>query len=241
MRASVAILCVLAACGGDVEPTSEWEPNALRPPEIEPEEELETARLDANGTLNVDGVGESQDLRFDTSTGPVHVTVDTPTAPDLTAWNDTEVLLSLRQGPSTLGMSITQDGELLYLLEPDGPGAASDELLGPYLVATDTDLGRVTSSAWQGRLWSAVIRTDAGDVDLFPGQPVEVAIGGNTFRAILIASYDMESVTAGCTMVSSRLAYELLRVEPGSVDTTPLTRDETDDLGGAVCVPGATQ
>ncbi|MCB9699373.1 MAG: hypothetical protein H6738_21505 [Alphaproteobacteria bacterium] len=238
MRA-VAILCVLGACGGDVEPRSEWEPNALRPPEIEPEEELTGARLDASGPLKTEEASEKQELRIDTSTGLVSLTIDTPTAPDLTAWDDADVLVSLREGPTAIGMSITQDGDLLYLLEPDGPGTVSDELLGPNLLATDTDLGTVASSAWQGSLWSALIRTDTGDVELFPGQPAEVIIRGDTFRAILIASYDMESVTAGCSMDQTRMAYELLRVEPGSVDTTRLVRAETDDLGGAVCVPSA--
>ena len=152
MRASVAVLCVLGACSGDgVDTRSEWEPNALRPPEVEPEEELTAARLDAAGPLKTEDASEKQDQRIDTSTGLVTVTVDSPTAPDFTQWEDAEVLVSLREGPAAIGMSITQDGELLYLLEPDGPSLVSSEILGPNLVATDADLGSVSSSAWSRR------------------------------------------------------------------------------------------
>lgn len=240
-RGAMVAAVAMVACSGDGnEETSAWEPNQLAIPEVSLEEDLENPRLDLAGQLHVDGVGEQQDLRIDTTTGPVHVEVDSVTSPDFTSWNEDEVLVSIRQDAAGLSMSIQEDQDLLYLLEPAGPGSLSDEILGPNLVAREADLGPVTSGNWSGRLSSVVIRTDTGDVELFPGQPAEVTIHEGTFRAVLLSSYDMDTVTPGCAMLPSRLAYELLRVEPGTVDTTKLTRDAALDLAGAVCTPVGT-
>ncbi len=235
----------LVGCGSSTEPTSAWEDQSLQPASVELEEEdlmANAPQLDILGTLRVDGAGRDLDLSMAPAAGglPIHILVHTSTNPDLFNFNQDEVMASLREENQALTLAIRRpDGELLYLLEPVLPSSLAEEILGSGIAAAASDLGPVNDPSWKVRLTSAFLRTDTGDVELFPGEPQEVAIDGLAYRAILISGYTMSEASPSCVdLVRERLSIELVQVEAGSVDPAPLTRAEGVSLTDAICPTG---
>lgn len=237
-RAAAAVFAL--ACSGGDEP----------PPAADLESQLPLVRLDLRevwlevedfprvdwaGTLDV--VAEDAEFTlslFDVARfGFLRVDVYTPTGADLAAWDGEPGLVSMAADPLTgelsfaIARSVAAD-DLLYLYEPIRAGRLSEDAFGPGAVAAAREIGVEAIGEWVVRTRTAWLRTDSGDVELLPGHPQEVIVGGNTFRATLVASYAVEPLFAGappCGEPPERIAYELVRVEPGAADLEPLVRN----------------
>jgi hypothetical protein len=205
------------------------------------DDQIEGTRRDWAGPLAVDGDGNNFEL---TVSGPSSVRLDlyTPSNADLTVLGGLDVSLSLAPEAISgeLSMSISDDaGDLVYLLEPVGPGLLTTERFGPGMLAPATDLGTAPIDGWNMNISSYYMRTDSGDVELYPGEPQEVTLGGSTYRAVLLAGFTSERVVDAnnleCFGPTDRTAFELLRVDAGTADTAALTRDENLPAPLATC------
>ena len=236
------MLRFLALAGGvtacvPVEADSRFDRSNLEPARITPSVAVERGRVDIGGLLQVESAGAETELVVQNPSTEVVVEVVSPGRADLSAFAGTEVRVALARDVATGAVSVSlleRSGQVLYLLEPIAPGALTDATFGPGLVWPANDLGPARGVAWEAELQSAWIRTEGGDVELFPGQPQRVWIDGATYRAVLIAAYDLTSVADGCSLPTARLSYELVRVE-GDVDETPLVRDPAVSLVGEEC------
>jgi hypothetical protein len=244
MRAALLVWGI-AACDKAPE-TSAYEPANLERATVTLDgiEEIEGIRRDWIGNLQVDGDGQRFTLAVTTeSAGTQEVEVHSSAHSDLAALDGIEgVQLSVAPEPLSqeLSLSLTDSaGELLYLVEPVEAGLLTTEKFGLGLIAEGSDLGVASVEAHDLSLTSALFRTDAGDVELMPGEPQEVAIDGAAYRVVLITSFDSDyrlEGAANCTGADSRLAFELLRIEAGTADLTAIVRPEGVELPVEECI-----
>jgi hypothetical protein len=220
----------------------DYEANTLELSSVRTDEELpEDVRSDWQGDVTVDGSGGNWNLDVRTASRTIKLDVHSAGHADLSVANGTGMAVSVQ--PETLSDELSlsirdANGDPVYLLEPVEPGPLTQELFGLGLIARDEDLLTDNLNGWDLTFTSAVLRTDDGDLTLFPGEPHEVAIDGHTYRAILLESFTADLTEQGnltCTGASERLAFELVRVEPGTADTTPLVRDATLDIPTSTC------
>jgi hypothetical protein len=224
------------ACNGSA--VSEYAGANLERAVVSPDEELERdQRYDWVGEVAVNGSGADWTLAVD----GVNVAVHSPAHSDLSGLDGLELVVSVAPEAVSNELSLavtTMEGDLHYLLEPVTPGAMTEETFGLGLVAPASALGEVSEGGWDLSLTSAWFRTDTGDVELLPGEPQEVSVYGVTYRATLIAAFTADLVTSqvvSCSGASERLAFELVRVEPGTADLGALRRAEGVDLPTSTC------
>ncbi len=237
----LTFLLALAACN-DASDLSPYASGSLALPEVEPDEEIESSRKDLSGDLSVSGEGERLTVRVDTSFGRTEVELKAPSRPDLSGIDGLTGQLSLAKDALTdeISLLVTGDDGPRYLLETVDSTVLTDSAFGPTFVQVGNDLGRVPVGLDHVRLYSALFQTDDGELEVFPGEPVEATIDGLSYRIVLIASWvreRSEDQVSNCYQLDDVLAYEVLRVEPGTADTTPLTRPESEPIDGASCAP----
>ena len=241
MRSIVLMTGWMVACQNEPVPSA-YEPANLERATVvlDDPEGFEGTRQDQIGNLRIDGTG--QDFVLNISTSAEDVTVHSPGRSDLSALDGlTDVRMSVARAPLSdeLSLSIVDSAdELVYLIEPVEAGALTVEQFGQGLVGEGDDLGSAVVDGFDLSFTSALIRTDAGDVALLPGEPQEVVIEGVTYRAVLLAAYT-SSYTLGaapeCTGASARAAFELLRVEAGAADLSVIVRAEGAELPLSQC------
>lgn len=241
MRTMTLVLFAVGCGGGsDISPYAD---GSLGIPEVEIDEELSSARKDLVGALAVDGSGENLTVQIDTQNGRTEVEVKAPGMPDLSVLDGLEGQLSIAEDALTdrLSLLVTDDQGPVYLLEPVNATVLTTETFGPGFVQVGADLGTVPVGLDHVRLYSALFETDDGAVEVFPGEPVEATIDGQTYRIVLVANWVRElsgDRSSECaSQLDEALAYELTRVEPGAADLTPLTRPETVPIDGSTCLP----
>ncbi|MEQ1502643.1 MAG: hypothetical protein ABMB14_10450 [Myxococcota bacterium] len=244
MRGTVPMVVGLVACGGG-DAASEYAPAVLERAAVTVDlgdEELTGPRRDFAGSVTVDGSGRDWTVSVHTTGGTYDLDVHSPGGSDLSVVDglgDAKVSIAPEPVSDELSLSIVDaEGGLVYLVEPVAPDLLTTEQFGAGFVAAGSDLGPADATGWALSLTSAMVRTDSGDVELFPGEPQEIVLDGDSFRAVLLGSYTAELLLSGnirCEGATDRLAFELVRVAPGAADLTPLTRPDGAELPVAEC------
>lgn len=242
---ALAMIAVAAAgCGKEDPGSAHQQANLDAAVVVLPDgDELEGNQRDYFGDLTVDGSDADFTITVHTATGAKGIDVHSPGHSDLGLLDGlTARKVSIAAEPLSGELSLAIDdpetGGVQYLVEPVEPGPLSEAVFGAGLIARGADLGALRVDAWNLDLTTALLRTDAGDVELMPGVPQEAAIDGVTYRAVLLASYTAELQLDGdvsCTGPAERLAFELLKVEPGTADTAALVRPEGVELPTSSC------
>ncbi|HHO52835.1 MAG TPA: hypothetical protein ENK18_18650 [Deltaproteobacteria bacterium] len=136
-----------------------------------------------------------------------------------------------------LSLLIVDDSGPLFLLETVTPTVLTRDAFGVNFVITANDLGPVPVGTTTLSLTSVYVGTDDGEVEAFPGEPLEVVIGGLSYRFVLLASwsrsYDAE-INLQCAL-DEILSYEVARVEPGTASTIPLERPSARGIDNNAC------
>jgi len=204
-------------------------------------------RVDWEGDVHVGGESPNWTLQLDTDAANVTIEVHSSAHSDLSGLGLGGASVSVQPEPFSNELSLLvndSNGDLAYLVEPVKPGPLTQEAFGLGLMAPSDDLGSIDVNGWTLSLTGAVIRTDSGDRDLLPGQPIEAVIGGISYRVVLVESFGADlsdPANVQCTGASDRLAFEMVRVEPGKADLAPLTRSEQLDIPTATCEPIVSQ
>ena len=87
-------------------------------------------------------------------------------------------------------------------------------------------------------LFSVMVSTDSGSVEAFPGAPVEILVGGLSYRFVLTAAWERTleaDAVLNCSIRTPVIAYEVSRVEPGTANLTALDRDEGLPIEQGTC------
>ncbi|MBX2799401.1 MAG: hypothetical protein KTR31_17125 [Myxococcales bacterium] len=242
MRPIVSLI-LLVGCGPSLE-ISEYARSTHPPASVESEAELDGNRRDFQGTVTVSGDNdEGWDLAVATiSSGREDVSVRSPSRPDLSilASKAETVQVSLAEDPLTdrLSLMVSDDDGPIYLLEPIAPTILSSSGFSPQFVQQESDIGTSPVANTTLNLTSVTVATDSGEVEAFPGVPVEVEIDDLFYRFVLLASWDRfiePGVGVNCSL-DDMFAYELIRVERGTTNTDPIERPEGQDIDGGACL-----
>lgn len=229
-------LVVVGGCAEEV-PPSEYETAQLSAPTVRVQDDDTTitsvVRRDWAGSLNADDSGGGNfELKIVSGLTTIQIDVFTPSGVDLTEFSGQPIIATVAPEPISDELSVAisaEDGELLYLLEPVRPDLLTEERFGPNMLAPATDLGHaIVVGGWDLAISSYYMRTDTGDAELYPGEPQEVMLSGDTYRATLLAGFDATrtvSVQEECVGPQDRTAFELVRVAPGTADLDPILRD----------------
>lgn len=204
--------------------------------------EIKGSRRDWAGTLVVDGEDGLWELLISSTSGSAELF--TPSEADLSVMNgakDVTLTLAPDSISDELSLAVSDAaGDLLYLLEPARPALLTEERFGPNMLAPATDLGTAPAEGWDLSISSYYMRTDVGDVELYPGAPQEVMLAGYSYRATLLAGYTAERVIQqtqiDCIGAIDRVAFELIRVDPGTVEAATLLRGEDVPPPVALCL-----
>jgi hypothetical protein len=241
MRNFALIPLVLAAACEETEVPSEYATANLEQALVTPEEPLEGSRRDGSGQLTGSLDGPDMEVRVGTSAGLQVVDVHAPGRPDLTAFTGTQVLMSVLEvaTPEEHALLIKdEDGEVIYLLETIEPSALTTEAFGGAFVDLGNDLGHTGAFRSDMQLFSVMVSTDAGTVEAFPGAPVEILVGGISYRFILTAAWERTlepDAVLNCSIRTPVIAYDVSRVEPGTANLTVLDRDESLPIEQGTC------
>ena len=234
----------MLACGSTSD-RSPYGTNTLPPPSVESDEELSSNRRDFGGSISVNGDSAANfTIRANTNNGRVDVDVRSPTRADVTLFDGIEGQLSLGLDPLSddLSVLVTDDaGDVRYLLETIAPTVLTDSAFASNFVTVGNSLGTFPVSATELDLTSVVLQTDDGEVEAFPGAPVEIVVDAKSFRFTLIASWlriTADDVGVNCSL-DEILSYEVIAVEAGNADLQILERADTDPIDGNACLaPG---
>lgn len=240
----VGLIVGSTGCNGGPE-TSAYEPANLERAAVaivDQDGEFEGVRRDWVGRIAVDGSGQDFTVTVSTTSGNDDITVHSPAHSDLSGLDgleDVEVSVAPEPISDELSLSIVDSaGALVYLIEPVEGGILTVDQFGQGLIASGADLGTVSVETFDVEFASAQFRTDTGDVELMPGEPQEVVLDGVSYRVVLLASYtsvNTASEDSRCTGAEARIAFELLRIEAGTADLTPIVRAEGSELPLSEC------
>lgn len=234
---SFGLVATLIACTKNELP-SDYADSTLEQATVEPEDPLEGSRRDSAGTLGGDPEGLDMELRVGSSTVFVHA----PGAPDLSPWlGVSDMRMSVVEvaadGDATLLVRDATDA-VVYLLETVEPDVLTSEAFGGNFIELGDDLGPTEAYLSTMRIYSAFVATDNGEIELFPGEPQEIVVGGASYRIVLTAAWHRELDSGSslqCTLRADVLAYEVLRVEPGAANLAPLLRDPLAPIEQGTC------
>ncbi len=232
----LGVLNALVACGED-DPVSDYADATLEQATVEPEEPLEGSRRDSAGTLGGDPEGADMEVTVGTSTVFVHA----PGFPDLSPWLGASARMSVVEVAAAGDASMLvrdENDAVVYLLETVEPDVLTAEAFSAAFVSLGTDTGVTPAHRGEMRIYSVFVATDNGQVEVFPGEPQEIVVDGASWRFVLTAAWHREldpGADLDCTIRSDVVAYEVLRVEPGTADLTPLVRDPLFPIEQGTC------
>lgn len=195
------------------------------------------------GALKVSGSAREYTLSVTTSTGPVDVTLHSPGATPLMALDGQDVSVSVtEQGMGGRSLLVSDEAGILYagvFGDPSGLTAA-EEQLGNDFVRWGDEVGTETDGTFVWSYRKAVFATDDGDVTVLPGDVATIKLDGDTFRAVVIASYEVgtdpdATELPGCSP-ESMLGFELLRVAEAPAPEARVVRP----VGAQVAYAGCT-
>jgi hypothetical protein len=226
----------LIACSEE-DPPSQYAESTLEQATVVPDEPLEGPRRDSGGSLTGDPEGADMRLTVGSSTAEVHA----PSFPDLTPFDGTGAFMSIVEvAPSGEASLLLRDDydNVVYLLETIEPDVLTAEAFGGNFISLGNDLGVTPAYQSELRIYSAFVQTDNGEIELFPGEPQEILVGGASYRVAVTAAWHREldpTASFNCAIREDVLAYDVLRVEPGTADTTPLVRDALFPIEQGTC------
>lgn len=192
----------------------------------------EPTDLSLSGPLAVSGADADWVLSItdETLAQAVDVVVHNPGRSDLS-------LLSGVQVQAELHGDWFAEHYSLVLRDASGPAfvldmglhqAESDALFGEGFARPGEVLGSDEDETWATEYTSLLFQTDAGEVELLPGEVEVLQIGGAAWRVVAIAAWTREpqpgASLPGCPVAEELLSYEMLRVaveEEASLLTRP--------------------
>ena len=236
-------LALLVACSGGQD-VSEYADTTLPPGSVGTDLEFESTRRDFQGTLSVSG----DPGQFTLSTqlpvgGRVTIDVNSPSGADLSPFDGQEnVRFSIGREPLSdrLSVLLADDDGPIYLFETIQPTVLTTSTFAAAFIAEGQNLGTTQSNNTILTLRSAILNTDDGDVEAFPGEPVDVEAQNNMYRFVLDAYWTRAippNVGVSC-LTDSILSFEMVRIiEPS--DTTPIERSGDVNIDGNDCAAAA--
>jgi hypothetical protein len=177
---------------------------------------------ETTGTTAVSGSERDWTLTVDPGDGTtVPIGIHSPGKSDLSILDTHALTIELGEawGDDQRNVAITDEDGLVYVAQHTEGGPATD-VFGDDLVAYGTDLGSGTLSDEFGdydvEYYAAKFQTDDGPVEARAGTPIEAKLGGQTWRIVVHASFDVTKYPdemPGCGGgIYSTLSYEMLRV-----------------------------
>lgn len=177
----------------------------------------------ASGPATVSGADRDWSLSVDLGDGSLaQIDVHSPGASDLAVLDGKELAVELGSawGEPSRNVSIDDESGPAFLVQITEGGPISD-LFGDTFVAYGELLGSSSLEDEYGVYavdsYSARLQTDAGEVEVMPGQPVAVVLDGQTWRVVVHAAFevtDYPDTMPGCGGgLSSTLSLEMLRVD----------------------------
>lgn len=156
------------------------------------------------------------------------VSVHAPGASDLSGLDAERLTVTLggAWGSDTRTVAIVDDAGPVYFGQPGKDYGPATDSFGSGLVDFGDEVGTGTMSDEYGdyvvSYRSARFQTDDGEIEAFAGVPFEAALGGDTWRVVVHASFEVTKypdAMPGCGGgTSTTLSFEMLRV----VDTPSL-------------------
>lgn len=239
-----ASLSLLAGCGGSGSPSTTGEIP----------EQLEALNVDAgsgssgpaslSGAVAIEGAERDYTLSIEVAGTKKAIAVHTPGASPLAKLAGDEVEIETTEGgfggPSLFVSDSVGPRYLAVFGDGQALGAA-EERLGKGFVRSGAEVASETDGTFVWSYRKAVFKTDDGDVSLDPGQVKTLKIDGVSWRAVVIASYQVSAnpdatELPGCSP-ESLLGFELLRLSEPPATESPIRRLPKATVAYAGCTP----
>ncbi|MCB9745437.1 MAG: hypothetical protein H6740_22860 [Alphaproteobacteria bacterium] len=228
------LFLLVLACGGSASiPEQLSTGGAVLTQGLELEEEYEDVAF--SGALSVQGEGSDFTATLTTGDGDTFAfDVHSPTEAPLGQLDGAEVSVSMPifGFEETRSLILLEGADPVYVLDAGYSADDVNALFGAEVVSFGAEQATDRDSTWDWSYTTLRLSTDDGDVELLPGEVVEVTIDGARWRAAAIAAYDREvrpnGALPGCPVLHDVLSYELLRVEEAVTEdflTRPLDQD----------------
>lgn len=196
------------------------------------------------GALTVEGSGRDYTLSIDAAGTTMSFDVHTPGASPLAGLAGDAMEIETTEGGFGGPSLFVSDsaGPRYIAVFGDGQAiSAAEEHLGEGFVRPGDEVGWETDGTFVWSYRKAVFRTDDGDVALDPGQVETLRMGGASWRAVVIASYQVDTnpdadALPACSP-ESLLSFELLRVSEPPAAEAPLRRLADAIVAYAGCTP----
>ncbi|APR79247.1 Hypothetical protein A7982_04594 [Minicystis rosea] len=199
-----------------------------------------------SGKISVSGSERDFTLAVDASGQQSSITVHSPGASPLAKLAGDAMEIETTEG----GFA----GPSLFVADADGPAymgvfgdgaaiTAAESRLGKGFVRSGDEVASETDGIFVWSYRKAIFKTDDGDVAMSPGEVKMLHFNGATWRAVVIASYQVDTnpdadALPGCSP-ESLLGFELLRVAEAIADQTPIHRlDKVEPAYAGCTAPG---
>ncbi len=156
------------------------------------------------GLLGVSGTSLDPQLHLTRETGDIDVALHMPGSSDLTWLDGATVTVSLPPDDVhdrwTARPFIIADAEgpaLVAQLVGHAPDAA-DEVFGSGFVRYGTEQGYDERGSREFHTRSVIVQTDEGPLEVLPGEVHGIQVGGDAWRFVLIAAYEVAKHTLCC-------------------------------------------
>ena len=215
----------------------------LPPGSVDSEVEFDGFRRDWQGSVMVEGDIGDYRVSASTNSGRVEFDVSTDTDTDMTNLNglvDGRISVYRDGVTNELSLGIADAGGPAYLFEAVAPTALSQELFGGNFIRKGNDIGQAQGSQTTTLdLFSVLVGTDDGQVEAFPGTPIEIEVNRVHYRFTLLGAWDRtvpDNIVADCTY-DSLMSFEVVRVERETAVTEVLERGLNTPIDGGDCLP----
>jgi hypothetical protein len=192
------------------------------------------------GAVAVAGAAGDPTLTITTDAGDTILALHLPGASDLSGLDgqDLTVVVPGGEGWSYFGqdaLSLSDAAGPVFAAQLVGHAPdASDALFGDGFARYGDKVGYDEKGSRAFHMRTAVFQTDDGPVEALPGEVHTIAVGGATYRLVVIASYETDEMSdawdaSKCLGPPSALSFELLRVEGADAGETLISRDASSE------------
>ncbi|MFT3775113.1 MAG: hypothetical protein QM820_57940 [Minicystis sp.] len=236
-------LSFLAGCGGAGPSVTGTVPEQLEALDVKAGSSASSPQS-LGGALTVAGAERDYTLSVDTGSAKTSITVHTPGSSPLAKLAGEAMEIETTEGGFAGPSLFVSDASGPAYLAVFGDGlaiSAAEERLGKGFVRSGDEVASETDGTFIWSYRKAVFKTDDGDVTLDPGQVKTLHLGGQTWRAVVIASYQVStnpdaSALPDCSP-ESLLGFELFRLSDPPATETPLRRLAKLTPAFAGCTP----
>lgn len=238
LRCLVALTSFVFACSES--PETDTDPDSTPDPGVVPEqlEALDVAITTGDAQLSTAAgllaiSGADRQFAVQIGTGPELVAVDlhSPGASPLTSLDGLDATVQFtEQGMGGRSVVISDaTGPVYFGIVGDSPSLTPvADTFGSDFVSWGEPMGSEGDGTFVWTYAPAVFNTDAGPVELLPGEVDSIVVDGVEWRVVVTASYQVDidpeaSELPGCSP-ESLLGFELLRVAEEPVTVSTLTR-----------------